>query len=54
MISVHPSVIEIKREPIIDTQFLNFVPRSVMIHNMLANPPKKSSCLIEELKDDKT
>ena len=54
MISVHPTFRKIKKEPIFDTKILDFVPRSVMINIMFANPPRKSSCHIEELNDDKT
>lgn len=55
MISVHLNFINTKEEPIFDTIFFDFVPRSVMIKNMLAKTPKDSRCIIKELdKDDNT
>ena len=56
MISVHPNFIDMINEPIIENKFLNFVPRSVLVKNMFAKPPRKPGCMIEEFdtKDDNT
>ena len=54
MISIHPNFVEAIRDPIDKNDLLNFMPRSFAI--LLANSPKKSGCVLEELenKDDKT
>jgi hypothetical protein len=56
MISVHPNFIEIIKEPMIENQFLNFVPRNIIIKNMFSKTARESGCMIEELdsKEDKT
>jgi hypothetical protein len=54
MISVHPNFIDLIKEPIYENNFLNFVPRNLVIRNMYFKPPRKRGCVIEEVKDDNT
>ena len=55
MISVHPNFINIIKEPIAISEFLDFLPRSVII-NKTKESPRGYKCAIEELhtKDDNT
>ena len=55
MISVHPNFINIIKEPIDTSEFLDFLPRSVIIDKTKGSP-KGYRCVIEELhtKDDNT
>ena len=47
-ISVHPNFLTILKEPYATNDFLDFVPRSLII-NKKEETPKNYSCLIEEL-----
>ena len=55
MISICPSFINIVREPIFVNEFLDFLPRSVII-NRPNKIPRRYGCAIEEsnIKDDNT
>ena len=55
MISVHPNFINIIREPIATSEFLDFLPRSMII-DKTKESPRVYKCAIEELhtKDDNT
>ena len=54
-ISVHPNFLDIIKEPIVTNEFLDFLPRSLII-NKNKEPPRGYVCSIEELhtKDDNT
>ena len=47
-ISVHPNFLAIFKEPFATNDFLDFVPRSLII-NKNKETPKSYKCLIEEL-----
>ena len=47
-ISVHPNFLAILKEPFATNDFLDFVPRSLII-NKKKETPKGYRCLIEEL-----
>ena len=53
MISIYPSFINMIKEPILTNEFIDFLPRSVII-NKPNEIPTKYGCVIEELntKDD--
>ena len=55
MISNHPDLAEVIRDPFGKNEFFKFVPRSIVIEDLYAKSLKNSKCLIEDLdKDDKT
>ena len=55
MINVHPNLFDIIKEPFAMNEFLDFLPRSLII-DKTKESPKDYKCVIEELhaKDDNT
>ena len=47
MISIHPDLVEVVKEPTCKNEFFKLVPRSIVIENLYAKSLKNYKCLIE-------
>ena len=49
MIRVHPGFVDLIKEPIYESKFLNFIPMSVIMNYLCVETPRKYGCVTKEL-----